>query len=375
MLRDEDRSAVEEAWLRLLDDTDPGANRRRLLPELQAHDLWLIVDRPGNHLSAELTLAGPFGEGWREARDLAGVGVVVTPLSPSRAQMTLTENRTGQSSLFRSLVTDLVVQIDPTGAGRSLDRILVRLEVWRRFFASRANGLSAESQLGLYGELLVLLEVVAPAVGPETACRTWTGPDPAVQDFQLPGGSIEVKTTRGAGPLWIAISSERQLDTTGSGELLLIVNELDARDDGPGETLPALVARCRELASASPLGSLALEDSLLAAGYLDSDAVRYPMHYCPRGRRVFRVAEGFPRIVPSMLPAGVGSVRYALAADACTPWQVGRQEATTLLANYAESAQWWDAREQLTLTTNSAVGGEPSEDPTPGDEPTRDGSA
>lgn len=347
MISDQERASVEEAWIKLIEDPNAGGSRRRILPHLQAHDMWFIVMRPGSQLGAELTLGGPFGDLWRGAKDLRGVGVVVTPLAPERSKLVLTETQPGQSDLFRSLTTDLVGRIDPTGEGRSLDAVLVRLEAWRRFFASGAKALSAESQLGLYGELLVLLEVVASAVGPEMACRTWTGPDPAIQDFQLPGGSVEVKTTRSAEPVSVTISSERQLDSTGAGELLLVVNQLDAREDGPGETLPALVGRCRHLASGSPAAAMALEDSLLAAGYLDSDADRYLTRYSMRHQSVYWVTEGFPRIVPSMLPAGVGSVRYQLAADACAPWRLAREEVSDLLGREADSDQWRERVERL----------------------------
>jgi hypothetical protein len=345
----------------LLEDSTSHGGRRRVLPNLKAHDIWFTIRRPGNQLEAELTLAGPFGDLWRRAKDLRGVGVAVTPLAPSRARLTLSETRSGQSDLFQSLVTDLVANIDPAGREPSLDRVLVRLEAWQRFFALGPMGLSLESQLGLYGELRVLIDLVAPAFGPEIACKSWTGPDPAIQDFQLEQASIEVKSTRAAQPVSFQVSSERQLDATGAGQLLLVLNVVDAREDGPGETLQHIVESCRKLVSDKPEGAMALDDSLLSAGYLDAEAARYSTRYTLRQQSVFVVDADFPSIVPSMLPLGVASVRYRIAADACVPWRVSTDEAIVLLAGRSTRDEWLTALTRPQGTTPPEPPNEPPE--------------
>jgi hypothetical protein len=142
---------------------------------------------------------------------------------------------------------------------------------------------------------------------------------------------VEVKTTAAKQPTSIRITSERQLDDTGVGSLFLHVLVVDEREvpaaaDGPGESLPGLIAEIRQQLSGEA-GIVALfNDRLIEAGWLDPLASRYEGHrWTLRAEHTYRVASGFPRITETDLPPGIGDVSYAISLHACTAFAVQPQ--------------------------------------------------
>lgn len=76
-----------------------------------------------------------------------------------------------------------------------------------------------------------------------------------------------------------------------------------------------------------PLAFDLFDERLFAGGYLDAQAPAYGTGYTVRLANIFLVAEGFPRIVESDRPAGVGDVVYSIAVGALTPFAI---DASTL---------------------------------------------
>lgn len=88
-----------------------------------------------------------------------------------------------------------------------------------------------------------------------------------------------------------------------------------------GETLPELVSSLSATAGGTAHGGT-LEDRLIQSGYADVHAPLYRRTgYAIRRTSLFRVADGFPRIVEGDLADGVGRVRYYLAIDACRDFE------------------------------------------------------
>jgi Putative PD-(D/E)XK family member, (DUF4420) len=131
----------------------------------------------------------------------------------------------------------------------------------------------------------------------------------------------------------LRISSERQLDETGADALYLAHLSIDARQGG-GETLPEAVEAIRALARGGNAEG-PLEDRLGNAGYLDIHASRYTTGYTLRRLSLYRVEEGFPRIVERDLADGVGDVRYSVAVTECRDWERPVEEIGTRLKEAA----------------------------------------
>ncbi len=141
-----------------------------------------------------------------------------------------------------------------------------------------------------------------------------------------------MKTTAAKQPQSVRITSERQLDVTGVGQLFLHVVVVDEREvspdtNAPGQSLVGIVAEIRSAVTGDPIALAEFNDRLLDAGWLDSQAGRYEgRRWTVRHEITYRVSEGFPRLTERNLPAGVGDVNYALNLAACDPFAVTTTE-------------------------------------------------
>ena len=225
--------------------------------------------------------------------------------------------------IFDLLVDDLVsVAEEQTDERDGVTQFLARLANWQQLLRRLGSGgLSREAQIGLWGELWVLREVVGPVAGVQGAVDGWRGPLGADQDFQLGGICIEVKASTATSLESLAISSERQLDVPDDVQLILFGLSLDARPKH-GETLPEIVQSVR--AKASEIGILHLLDPRLElAGYSNTDNETYgEVGYTVRSIKAFRVECGFPRIVAADLPNGITDVSYVIALTSCDEFQL-----------------------------------------------------
>jgi hypothetical protein len=205
-----------------------------------------------------------------------------------------------------------------------------RISRWQRLLRNAIYGLGPELQRGLYAELWVMREVLAPLMGPTAAVLAWQGPSGAPHDYQLEGGSLEVKSCAANEPQVVTINGERQLDETGTNSLHLVHVSLDIHRPGP-ETLIQIVSSVRGIAAGEAVETV-LEDRLLDYGYLDAHESRYRHRgYTVRECRFFRVGEGFPRLVETDLPDGIGGLRYRLAIAACGDFEVERESIESIL--------------------------------------------
>ena len=235
------------------------------------------------------------------------------------------------SDVFTALAEDLARRVseaaDPQAHARAF---LGQLARWQKFLSASSDGLSEESQRGLWGELHFLREQLLPGLGP-AAVGGWKGGEGAHQDFQFQEGAVEVKTTLAKQPQVVRITSERQLDSTAWKVLFLHVTALDVTDAG-GETLPAMVASLRIAMASEPAAREQFEDELLMAGFLDAHALRYSARgYTVRSASSFRVGPGFPCLVEAQMPVGVGDVSYALSVAACEPFKVSDADVNAAL--------------------------------------------
>jgi Putative PD-(D/E)XK family member, (DUF4420) len=186
-----------------------------------------------------------------------------------------------------------------------------RFEHWRRMLERLdGTGLTPEARRGLFGELSILRGHLLPALPAAQAVAAWTGPAAAHQDFQLPAAAIEVKTTSAKEPQTLVISSERELDPSGTPRLLLAGLSLDERRGGSGESLNTAVDAVRAALADAAARSL-LDDLLVRAGYLQSQRDLYgEPRYTVRRERFWHVTGDFPRITEADLRPGVGDCRY-----------------------------------------------------------------
>ena len=238
------------------------------------------------------------------------------------------------ADLFDLLIRDLLEAAElPDDESAAVTGFLIRLRAWQDLFARLSpGGLSKQGQQGLWGEIWVLQNVVAPAVGMVDGVLAWQGPMGADQDFQIGKVSVEAKTNLGASDRML-ISSERQLDCPPDIDLILASLQLETRG-GQGKSLPAMVGESRQAATDS--GCRQEFDKRLAMfGYADQDSERYAKTcYAVRSFSCFHVDAGFPRICPGDLDPGVTNVRYSVSAAACANFQIDILDPCELLSQF-----------------------------------------
>lgn len=319
---------LSEVWEGLEEETRTGGVsgrlQRRIEPEGR-RDFFPGLDLPSRNRMLIIRVAASSAEGQPTISD--SMGLIVRSISRGfdgdqvEIELVLTDSQ--HSDIFDLLIRDLVEAAEePQDERAGLTRFLSRLSDWQQLLRRLApRGLAREAQQGLWGELWVLREVVAPVVGMAEAVRAWRGPLGADQDFQMGDINVEVKTSTAHALERIAISSERQLEVPDGVVLVLMAMSLDARV-GYGETLPDMVKHSKD--AASVFGCLGLLDErLVLSGYEAQDEHLYSeIGYSVRSFHPFQVGGRFPMIASSDLRAGVGDVRYSISTHACGPYKM-----------------------------------------------------
>lgn len=177
---------------------------------------------------------------------------------------------------------------------------------WRRFWGQVPRSmLSTSEQLGLFAELWFLKIWLAPRVPIAEALKRWRGPLGSRHDFEWVGRSVEVKATTSTRGVIHIINGVDQLEPPEQGELLLF--SLQLRDEaGADNTLPALISICQQAVADDADAASMLDSRLTQAGYSPAHDSEYAkMRLRVVGEGLYRVADGFPRIVESSFAAGV----------------------------------------------------------------------
>jgi hypothetical protein len=166
---------------------------------------------------------------------------------------------------------------------------------------------------------LEALRLAAAVIGFSQAVACWGGPMDGLHDFLGHGTAIEVKSTLGTGQ-HMRISSASQLDTTGLERLL--IGRPRFCEDPAGITLADLATTIRsEIAMQAPSVLADFNDKLLRAGFIAGEPSGGIMVILTEFYG-FDVRDGFPRITPANLAAGLEQVWYSVDERAAREFRV-----------------------------------------------------
>lgn len=318
-------------WAKIAEDPLPeGAVLRRVLPGLP-HDVFIGELRPSRNRVLELSVLGRASNMPRRWRQSKGLEVTVVSTDPDRTTVRLRSMAEPGDPLFKELVSDVVGTLSSFPGADAATRVVERVLAWQDFYAVRGEPFSEDRAAGLLGELTVLRDCVIDALGTSDATYAWTGPDPALQDFQFADLAVEVKTYRGGGAGRMRISSERQLEHVGVTDLYLAYVSLDQRQDGTGATLLELINDVRHQLSDSLPAVHLLEGKLLSCGWRDSHSDFRTERYEVRSVEFFLVSDGFPRLIASEIPIGISEVTYLVERSALDPYLIDPEAVVTHL--------------------------------------------
>lgn len=226
-------------------------------------------------------------------------------------------------SVFGDVVDEILARMQ--NRREPLQAVRTTLEDFRALLTvTRAEEVSLARVVGLVSELVVLNSLLDIDAG---AWRAWTGPLGDRHDFRSDSLSLEVKASSRLSNRTVVISSMEQLEPLPGGELLMIYHVLERV---PGGELGVLRLARQALNRASEPGQV--ENRLNRLGCSRIDAPEWNRHsFVLARKKMLRVAGGFPRLVPSMLPAGsvpqgITSVTYEIDLSALGPFEMNQQE-------------------------------------------------
>lgn len=332
-------SLADETAMRwdLLEAQPPDGQRltARLAVPSRSQDIFIALDAAGRrYVLIKVPPGEPCALPERISKGIA-IQTVEMSVGPGLDMVVFVEVACLEPSGYAAL--DVVTRelVEALGAGASIGRIrLVQsvLAKWRRFWSGVAqNFLPKEAQLGLFGELWFLSKWLLPSVGISRAVPMWRGPAGARNDFEVQGLGIEVKTS-GRVDGSHQVNGLEQLLEPANGALLLF--SLSLREEASGtESLPRLVEDLRAALALDPVELIQFESMLLAAGYEDAHSPEYgKTKLRVRGQGLYRVTNGFPRLIPSSfqngVPTGVSNVCYELRLEAAGAWLLSENAAT-----------------------------------------------
>lgn len=169
-----------------------------------------------------------------------------------------------------------------------------------RALLAQRRRLSAEQQLGLMGELLVV-EALLEGASAGDVLEWWVGPLAEQHDFALPGMDLEVKTTLSERRRHM-ISGTEQLRPNPARPLWLVSIPLTRAGSGSGRSLADVVAELREQFDEDPR----FHDALVGTGWDDEDAELYDQRYLPRDSPLaYAVDDDFPAVTAERLRVAV----------------------------------------------------------------------
>ncbi|MDQ0066065.1 PD-(D/E)XK motif protein [Chryseobacterium lathyri] len=222
--------------------------------------------------------------------------------------------------IFTVLCEDLINSIaSETNERKLVKEILNRFEKWKSLFNKIGlQGLTAEEQRGLYGELYFLKKFLQSKSNHLAVLNTWVGTEMQVRDFQNQNWAVEVKTTHGNNHQKVHISNERQLDTSHLENLFLYHISLEKMQSS-GETLNDIIDSVSEILQSETIALNRFKNKIYEVGYFDRQRNLYEeIGYFVRENTFYKVENDFPRIEENDVRPGVGDVKYSIIASQCT---------------------------------------------------------
>lgn len=243
----------------------------------------------------------------------------------------------GGLDMFTAMASDVLSLVNrgPVGVAEDLSAaVIARIVAWQRFMERGNSGLlSPDEEVGLFGELVVLRDILAGAGDRVGTVEAWVGPRDGLHDFVVGAGAMEVKTSTAEGGFAARIGSLEQLDTSAVNPLFLLAVHLGV--DPSGSTLGALIGTIRETLSIDPAAADLFAGRLLWSGVRLEDEDKYTSRFVVVSVAVHRVDGTFPRLVRANTPLAVTNAMYTVELNSISPSGLSILDAHAILRKSA----------------------------------------
>lgn len=245
----------------------------------------------------------------------------------------LRRQHAGSLDLFALMADDIALTLEALSDAddeRLFNIFLSRIRAWQDFMKRDGDGvLSPEAEVGLFGELEVLRNLILAGVSVNHAVTAWQGPLSGIHDFTLGTGAIEVKSTLSSTSFPANIGSLDQLDEIQKWPLFIASIRLAMIANG--KNLLDQVNELRELVSDDPTAKWLFGSRLLQANFLDTFSDRYTRRFICTESKVLQVTPDIPHLSRSNVPIEIKSAQYEIDLNMLSVSDFGLDQALTLL--------------------------------------------
>ena len=210
---------------------------------------------------------------------------------------------------------------------KSIQLFLLELYSGKDFFEEEnvPKKLTIEKQIGLFGEIQTLKEVLGKKFDKEASLSYWTGPSKK-HDFTLPNTLIEIKTTS-TDSKKINTSSTNQIAPVYDKKLKLIFIQLKKSIDGL--SLSEVIDNYSKILK--EVSELLFNDFILKltqCGYLDMHKNEYDQKYKIDKFNFYNIEKNFPYIKEYVVPDGLSdlSITYKIDLEKCEDFRINEEE-------------------------------------------------
>ena len=233
---------------------------------------------------------------------------------PKRTWISLCRKDEGNPELFARMADDVLHSMsssDNTKSEFALQIFLTRIKAWQAFMQRDGEGtLSPEEEVGLFGELEFLRDLLLLGLPASLTVEAWQGPLDGIHDFVLGKGAIEVKSTLALRDFPVIINTLEQLDDSFVSPLFLAGVRLSLRDSG--RTLTTLVDDIRNQLKSDGAALDTFNIKLLHAGYFNNFETKYVRKFLKTELKIFLVSESFPKLTRYNTPNEIKSAKYVI---------------------------------------------------------------
>jgi hypothetical protein len=228
------------------------------------------------------------------------------------------------NNIFELVISDLCENVIQIQDKKKISEVIIKvLNEWKLFFErDNDSTLSISSQKGLVGELYFLRDYLFQKYSYSDSLSYWTGSAKTNHDFQIVNNAVEIKTTSSKQHKRFMISSEKQLDATGLDNLFLSLFSLNLHNNMPDRTLPAIINEISTLLQNDSIASYQFNIKITKCGYDYRYSNKYLIGFSVHDIKFYNVIDGFPRLLQSNLPNGIGDLKYSVMVSACTEYVI-----------------------------------------------------
>lgn len=316
------QNKLNKAWEEILDKKEIDENYEKGA-QVKAHDIyWFTLNKnnlPGviikenNH---KINLSKfPKAKGWNFY------------FTSSEIKMNVNEEK--YKDFFIKLINLILTKIylENLSGEKSINCFLKNLIFAKDFFEEEnvPRKLTTEEQIGLFGEIKTLKEILGKKFNLETSLYSWTGPSKK-HDFTLPNTLLEVKTTS-TDTKKINTSSTNQIAPVYDKKLKLIFVQIKKNINGL--SLHEVIDNYSKILKEE--SELLFNDFILKltqCRYLDIHKSEYKQKYKIDKLNFFNINENFPYIKEYVVPDGLSdlSITYKIDLEKCEDFRINEEE-------------------------------------------------